>query len=136
VLVVEKLTRGKHSLVCDFESNNKWFQHHIKICQPLTKQEAHKMKLNSCYVLIEPLQVPAAHHFKEVKDSLEDTIEDILGIDLFEEEKSSDFNEEDGYSDGELSDNENIEDFHDDVEAKDVALKKYALSDVHKTKLF
>ena len=33
--------------------DSKWFQNHKQICEPYTKENAHKLKLDDCYVLIE-----------------------------------------------------------------------------------
>jgi hypothetical protein len=62
-----------------------WIDVHQSVCQPLTLQEAHKMKLPNCYVLIEDLKVPELDHFQPIGENIEQTLEK-LSLDDVEEE--------------------------------------------------
>jgi Ran GTPase-activating protein (RanGAP) involved in mRNA processing and transport len=92
------------------------------------------MKLPQCYVLIEPFDVPSGKHFKDVGDSLSET---LAVLDLNEEDdvtsdEDDDLNEE---SDGESHIEESlVPKKGKNVIIKDKAMNK-SLSEILRTKI-
>lgn len=131
---VARCMQGTFFILVISVSDNSWFRNHVQICQPLTKDETKKMKLPNTYVLIEPLLVPAVENFDDVAGSVKETVEDTLGLECSDQVESE---EEEGkveYSDGELSDDEYPLQLNR-IDAKDAAMKRNTLTDMHKTKL-
>jgi hypothetical protein len=64
-----------------------WISVHQSTCQPLTLQQAHKMQLPHCYVLIEDLKVPDPEHFQFIGENIEQTLEKLSLDDVEEEEE-------------------------------------------------
>lgn len=105
------------------------------------------MKLSNCYVLLEPLNVPESEHFQAVGESLEDIFK-ALNLDELEKEEAdqletddinaADLSEDEDEVDGDSAHSEEEFSLRNNKlhnELKDKAVKKVALSDMHKTKL-
>ena len=120
-----------------FFSKSKWYKHHIKLCQPMTKQEAIAAKIfPSCYVLIEKLMVPTDSNYLDYdftnKIDLEDMEENLQGNN---EEENNDDQEDEELSD-ESSDDEDKDHTKvmKSIQDLDKGMKKN-LPDVLKTKI-
>lgn len=94
------------------------------------------MKLPSCYVLIESLQVPEDHHFQPVGETIEETLNKLSLNDPEDED-----DEEQGNRDGkeEMSDSEESEPEIELVRQRDDAQRdkgvKKCLTEMQKTKI-
>ena len=73
-------------------SKGHWYEAHIALCQPLTKEEGikrMKLKHNNSYVLIEDLEVPTEECFIDFNED----IETILDLDGVEDDRETAFEE-------------------------------------------